>query len=112
MSIYYPSKFTHLLYTSNTLLLQGQAFLAGSGVYIKHLRYWPTLKQVLGFSASESEKMLSHARFCLVLLLTVATRLYGASVGHEEQNNNPKVTQLSGQSLSFVQNLSWGMLMH
>ncbi|KAF4097722.1 hypothetical protein G5714_021730 [Onychostoma macrolepis] len=41
--------------------------------------------------------MLFHARFRLVpLLLTVATRLYGASVGHTERDNSPKVTQLSG----------------
>uniref|UniRef100_A0A9J8CS07 Anti-Mullerian hormone n=2 Tax=Cyprinus carpio TaxID=7962 RepID=A0A9J8CS07_CYPCA len=40
--------------------------------------------------------MLFHARFWLMLLLIVATGSYGASVGHTEQDNSPKVTQLSG----------------
>ncbi|XP_016327203.1 muellerian-inhibiting factor-like isoform X1 [Sinocyclocheilus anshuiensis] len=40
--------------------------------------------------------MLFHARFWLMQLLTVATGSYGASVGHKEQDNSPRVTQLSG----------------
>uniref|UniRef100_A0A672JRF6 Muellerian-inhibiting factor-like n=1 Tax=Sinocyclocheilus grahami TaxID=75366 RepID=A0A672JRF6_SINGR len=40
--------------------------------------------------------MLFHARFWLMLLLTLATGSYGASVGHKEQDNSPRVTQLSG----------------
>ncbi|XP_073701026.1 muellerian-inhibiting factor [Garra rufa] len=37
--------------------------------------------------------MLFHTRFWLMLLLT---QTYGASMGHEEQDNSPKVTPLSG----------------
>nr|QHA34097.1 anti-Mullerian hormone [autotetraploid Carassius auratus red var. x Megalobrama amblycephala] len=40
--------------------------------------------------------MLFHAGFWLMLLLIVATGSYGASVGLSEQDNSPKVTQLSG----------------
>uniref|UniRef100_A0A8C2DCA8 Anti-Mullerian hormone n=1 Tax=Cyprinus carpio TaxID=7962 RepID=A0A8C2DCA8_CYPCA len=40
--------------------------------------------------------MLFNARFWLMLLLIVATGSYGASVGLSEQDNSPKVTQLSG----------------
>ncbi|KTG35103.1 hypothetical protein cypCar_00010566 [Cyprinus carpio] len=34
-------------------------------------------------------------RFWLILLLTVATGWYGAKIGHQEQDNSPKVTPLS-----------------
>lgn len=40
--------------------------------------------------------MLFQARFWLMLLLTVATGSYGATVGHKEQDNIPKDTPISG----------------
>lgn len=97
------------------LILQGRAFLAGSlqsgekGVYIIHPCCWPTPKQVLDFSVIESVKMLFHARFWLMLLLTLATGSYGVSEGHKEQDNSWKVTPISGQSLPFVSHLCSGI---
>ncbi|XP_077082737.1 muellerian-inhibiting factor [Siphateles boraxobius] len=40
--------------------------------------------------------MLFQARFWLMMLLTVATGSYGATVGHKEMDNSPKVIPLSG----------------
>ncbi|XP_050950580.1 muellerian-inhibiting factor isoform X1 [Labeo rohita] len=40
--------------------------------------------------------MLFHARFWLMLLLTLATGSYGVSEGHKEQDNSWKVTPISG----------------
>ncbi|XP_016382627.1 muellerian-inhibiting factor-like isoform X1 [Sinocyclocheilus rhinocerous] len=40
--------------------------------------------------------MLFYARFWLILLLTVATGLCGAKIGHKEQDNSPMVTPISG----------------
>ncbi|KAK7126893.1 hypothetical protein R3I94_018163 [Phoxinus phoxinus] len=40
--------------------------------------------------------MLFQAKFWLMMLLTVATGSYGATVGHKEPDNTPKVTPLSG----------------